>query len=141
MRSRRNTKLLVEPASSATGDIAFNLIVFFLVCASPQPDTGRKQTIPAADTVQQQQDQDQNLVVDLKRNAVLLNGDQVADAQFPAVIAAKLQEISDPSKRIVVVKSDKEVAYDAWIRVTTAIDDAGGIVTLQLEEEQEQIVN
>jgi biopolymer transport protein ExbD len=141
MRAKRSTKLLVEPAAVATGDIAFNLIVFFLVCASPQPDTGRKQTIPASDTVQQQQEQDRNIVVDLKRNAVLLNGDQVADGLFPARIAEKLREISDPAKRIVVVKSDKEVAYDAWIRVTTAIDDAGGIVTLQLEEEQETIVN
>ena len=32
MRAKRSTKLLIEPPSSATGDIAFNLIVFFLVC-------------------------------------------------------------------------------------------------------------
>ena len=31
MKVRRKCKLLVEPPSSATGDIAFNLIVFFLV--------------------------------------------------------------------------------------------------------------
>jgi len=48
MRLLRKNNLLVEPPSSATGDIAFNLIVFFLVCASVQPDSGRHQTLPRA---------------------------------------------------------------------------------------------
>jgi hypothetical protein len=43
---RRSSNLLIEPPSSATGDIAFNLIIFFLVCASVQPDSGRHQALP-----------------------------------------------------------------------------------------------
>ena len=50
MRTVRTQKLLVEPPASATGDIAFNLIVFFLVCASVQPDSGRRQTVPRSET-------------------------------------------------------------------------------------------
>ena len=57
MRGRR-TRVLVEPPSHATGDIAFNLIVFFLVCASIQPDSGRPQTLPSAETVEENQQQD-----------------------------------------------------------------------------------
>ena len=49
MNIRRQNKLLVEPPALATGDIAFNLIVFFLVCASVQPDTGKIQEIPKAE--------------------------------------------------------------------------------------------
>ena len=49
MKARRKKKLLVEPPASAMGDISFNLIVFFLVCASVQPDSGRKQTIPKSE--------------------------------------------------------------------------------------------
>ena len=54
MRPRRAlSKLLVEPAAVATGDIAFNLIVFFLVCASVQPDRGKKQDLPASEQTKQ----------------------------------------------------------------------------------------
>ena len=49
MKERRTNKLLIEPPASATGDIAFNLIIFFLVCASVQPNSGRSQTIPRSD--------------------------------------------------------------------------------------------
>ena len=52
---RRTSKLLVEPAAVATGDIAFNLIVFFLVCASTQPDSGRKQDLPRSEQTKTEQ--------------------------------------------------------------------------------------
>ena len=45
MKLRRN-KLLAEPPAGASSDIAFILIVFFLVCASVQPEQGRPQEIP-----------------------------------------------------------------------------------------------
>ena len=42
-------KLLVEPPATAAPDIAFILIVFFLVCASVQPDSGKPQDIPRSE--------------------------------------------------------------------------------------------
>ena len=79
MRPRRTTKLLVEPPSSATGDIAFNLIVFFLVCASIQPDRGRPQDIPRSEENKQEQQELENIEVALTANlaAVSINGDTV----------------------------------------------------------------
>ena len=61
MKVRRKCKLLVEPPSSATGDIAFNLIVFFLVCASIQPDSGRPQEIPRSEEDQEQKEEVENI--------------------------------------------------------------------------------
>ena len=61
MRARRGRKFLVEPPASATGDIAFNLIVFFLVCASVQPDSGRHQTLPRSEEIDQQQEKMEKL--------------------------------------------------------------------------------
>jgi len=138
MRKRRSSKLLVEPPTSATGDIAFNLIVFFLVCASVQPDRGRSQQIPKAEETEQEQ-QAENIEVDLRRNdsVVLLNGDAVPIAQFPTRLRALLAGKQSESDRVVIVKSKPDVTYQHWIFVTTIIDDLGGIVTLQLEEERE----
>jgi hypothetical protein len=50
-----------------------------------------------------------------------------------ALLAGK----SQPGDRIVVVKSAPDTPYSHWIFVTSVIEDAGGIVTLQIEEERE----
>lgn len=137
MKFRRSTKLLVDVPAVASGDIAFNLIVFFLVCASTQPDTGRSQILPKSEqTQQQQQQQDEHLTVELKRNAVLINGDPVKTTELKARVKAKLAGKSRPEDRVVIVKSADDVPYHAWIEVTSQIEDAGGIITLQLEEER-----
>jgi len=136
MRLRRSAKLLVEPPSAATGDIAFNLIVFFLVCASIQPDSGRQQILPKAEQAQQQEQQD-NITVELKRTVVLLDGDPMKLSEVTPKVREKLSGKTRPEDRVVVVKSADDVPYQTWVEVTTQIEDAGGIITLQLEEERQ----
>jgi biopolymer transport protein ExbD len=131
------SKLLVEPPSAATGDIAFNLIVFFLVCASVQPDTGRRQSIPSSETVEEESKQTENIEVTLTRTAVLVNGDVTPTNRLLSRMKALLAGKSQPGDRIVVVKSAPDTPYSHWIFVTSVIEDAGGIVTLQIEEERE----
>lgn len=143
MRIRRGTsRLLIEPPASATGDIAFNLIVFFLVCASIQPDSGRKQTIPKAEESQQQEQKTENLEVILTRQSVAINGTFMSIPQFDRQIRTILAGKRRPEEKVVVIKSRKDVAYSHWIDITSRIEDAGGIITLQMEEEREvQIPN
>lgn len=146
MRLKRGS-LMVEPPSVATGDIAFNLIVFFLVCASTLPDSGRKQNIPSSETVEQQnEDKNENVEIALSvlRDAktgqpihrCLVNGEAVATGDLVASLRSKLDKKAAQEDKVVVVKSKKDVPYQFWITVTTAIEDAGGVVTLQLEEER-----
>lgn len=136
MGIRRNSGLLVEPPSAATGDIAFNLIVFFLVCASTQPDSGRKQQLPKSDQSQQQEQKQENVQVELTRQNVLINGEPTLMKDFIKRMKTKLQGKTRPEDKIVVVKSKPDTPYHHWISVTTRIEEAGGIVTLQLEEEK-----
>ena len=136
MKLRRHSNFLIEPASAATGDIAFNLIVFFLVCASTQPDSGRKQILPRSESQAKQTEQTQNLEVSLDRNSVSVNTEKIPLTDFPSRIKRKLQGKAKPEDRIVVVKSTKDVPYHHWIAITGAIEEGGGIITLQLEEER-----
>ncbi len=136
MRLRRGNRLLVEPPASATGDIAFNLIVFFLVCVSVQPDSGRKQSLPSSEKTENEQESE-NIEVQLTRGALFLNGDPVTVTQLPQRLGALLRNKPRPEDRVVVVKSRQDVPYRQWIVITSAIEDSGGIVTLQLEEERE----
>lgn len=136
MKFKRNNKMLIEPPSVATGDIAFNLLVFFLVCASSQPDRGRKQDIPRSDPTQQQTEQSQNIEVSLTRTTVAIDGNVLPITDFQSKLRELLAAKPRPEDKIVVVKSTADTSYDYWIMVTEKIDLAGGIVTLQLEEEQ-----
>lgn len=147
MNLRRRSKLLVEPPAVATGDIAFNLIVFFLVCVSVSPDTGRKQDIPKAEPKKEEKEQTKPTEVNLKSGVVMLNGNVVTLANFEDELVKIMKrkdgsgrEVRDmpDANRIVVVstKDDKNTPYKLWIQVTATIDRVGGIVTLQLEEER-----
>ncbi len=138
---RRLNKLLVEPAAVATGDIAFNLIIFFLVCASTQPDSGRRQDLPSSEKTKQEQ-QTQNIEVALSRSAqvVTVNGDQVRMPEFSGRLVRLLQGKVRPEDRVVVVKSDPNTPYDHWIAVTTTIQDAGASITIQREEQRTVMV-
>jgi biopolymer transport protein ExbD len=138
---RSNSNLLIEPPSCATGDIAFNLIVFFLVCASTQNNAGRKQDIPKSESKAEQKQQSENIIVDLTRTLVKINGDPTRAEEFVPKLKRLLEPKTRQEDRIVIVKSDKDAPYLHWIEVTSLIEEAGGIVTLQLEEERVESVN
>lgn len=136
MRLNRSTKLLVEPPAVATGDIAFNLIVFFLVCASTVTNAGRKQNIPRSEPQAEKSQQSENIEVSLTRTTASINGAPVKLNEFKSQLAGKLQNKTRPEDKIVVVKSSDDTPYEHWIKVTGWVEEAGGVVTLQMEEDQ-----
>lgn len=138
MKVRRKCKLLVEPPSSATGDIAFNLIVFFLVCASIQPDSGRSQEIPRSEENREQKEEVENIEVALTGNvnAVSVNGDTVRTAELRSRLTKMLASKTRAQDKIVIVKSKIDTPYHHWIDVTTEIEQSGGQITIQREEQQ-----
>ena len=144
MKERRRRKLLAEPPASATGDIAFNLIVFFLVCASVQPDSGREQTLPRSEQEEEQQQESENIKVQLTRDSVFLGDKLMLPANFPGNfrqgLARALSSATRQSDRVVVVKSKPETPYSYWITITEMIEQAGGVVTIQREEEEEVVI-
>ena len=135
---RRLNKLLVEPAAVATGDIAFNLIVFFLVCASVQPDSGKKQDLPRSEQTKTAEEKKQNFELGLTstRAVVQLNGDPVKLAELPQRLRRLLEGKTRPEDKVVVIKSKPDVPYDHWIAVTSLVQDLGASITIQREEER-----
>jgi biopolymer transport protein ExbD len=132
----RRGKLLVDPPAASSSDIAFILIIFFLVCASVQPETGLAQTLPRTEAKEEKREQSKNLEVSITPSNIVLNGSPLKLAEFSERIAAALQAKSRPEDKVVVVKSSADTPYDHWIRVSQAIDNAGGIITLEITSEQ-----
>lgn len=129
-------KLLVDPPASASSDIAFILIIFFLVCAAVQPETGVAQILPKTEEKKDKQDQSKNLEVSITPTSIVLNGSPLALPEFTQRITAALKQKTRDSDRIVTVKSAPNTPYPVWIRVSQAIKQAGGILTLELESDR-----
>ena len=139
--SLRRRSLLVEAPASAATDIAFILIIFFLVCASVQPDTGRSQVIPRSEEKEDKSQQSKNIEVSISPGAVVVNGNVVDAAEVRAKLKSLLAGREREEDRVVVVKSARATPYERWIGVTEQIEEAGGIITLKLEKEQEVFID
>lgn len=133
----RRQRLLVEAPQSAATDIAFILIIFFLVCASVQPDTGREQLVPRSEEQPEKSKQSQNVEVSISNGAVVVNGNIVEASAVKAKMTSLLAGRARPEDRVVVVKSAPTTAYERWIDVTGQIESAGGVVTLRLDKQRE----
>ncbi len=138
LRERGTRKLLIEPAAVATGDIAFNLIIFFLVCASVQPDSGKRQDLPRSEQTKQQEQKNQNIELALTRTrtVVTLNGDPVKTEELPGRLRRLLEGKRRPEDRVVIVKCKPDVPYDHWIATTAVVQDLGANITILREEER-----
>lgn len=129
-------KMLIDPPACASSDIAFTLIIFFLVCAAVQPETGMSQALPKTESQTEQRDQSQNLEVSITPSSIVLNGSPLNLENFTTRIAAELKKKTREADRIVVVKSAPDTPYPIWLGVSQAIDQAGGILTLELATEK-----
>ncbi len=73
-------------------------------------------------------------------SSIVLNGDPLQLPEFSTRLVAALAKKTREVDRVVVVKSAPDTPYDRWIRVSQVIDEAGGVVTLELESEREVTV-
>jgi len=138
MKIDRSTKLMSEPPAVAMGDIAFILIVFFLVCISQATETGRRQEIPKSESKKDKKLQSKNIVVAIGKDSVVINGNPIRVDRVLPQLTRMLKDRKKSQDRVVVVKTGKkkDTPYHFWIRVTGWIEEAGGVITIQLEEEQ-----
>ena len=140
MKIRRRNKLLVESPASATSDIAFILIIFFLVCASVQPEDGQKQSLPKSEDQPEKKQQSENPEVAISRTSIILNGNPLKPQQFRTEIRKVLAQKKREVDKVVVVKSKPDTPYEIWIETAGYIKEAGGIITLRIEEQQTEMV-
>ena len=129
-------KFLVDPPSSASSDIAFILIIFFLVCAAVQPETGIAQILPKTEEKTDKRDQSKNIEVSITPSSIVLNGSPLKLPEFSQRLTSALSTKTRDADRIVTVKSSPDTPYPIWIKVSQAIERAGGIITLELESDR-----
>ena len=123
MKIRRKTSRAEVP-TMAMGDIAFNLLIFFVILARAQDDSHLQwQPAQAKDTISGKQAQ-VSVLIDADEK-VYLNGQQIGIAQLSGAIGEQLGD-APAGDRIVMLKIHRESKAMIFQPVIEAVSEAGG---------------
>ncbi len=119
----------------AMGDIAFNLLIFFVILARATDDSHLKWKPASAKDVDRAGASKVSVLIDVD-NKVYLNGQPIGISQLSARVAELLGN-TPPGQRIVLLKSDRNAPALQFQPVIEAISEAGGDLVHVLEEQRE----
>jgi biopolymer transport protein ExbD len=120
--------------STAMGDIAFNLLIFFVILARAQDDSHVQWQPAEAANVQGAGTTKVSVVIDTKGD-LYLNGQQIGEVQLASRIGSLLGD-SGPGNRTVFLKVHKDAPAQKFEPVIEAISEAGGELVHVLEEKR-----
>ncbi len=122
-------------------DVAFLLIIFFIVTTTLVRPMGRLIDIPSA-TSDKKEAESKNLTVTVMVDKMLFGRDEASQQQtslpaFRTELATMKLAGKAEKDRMIVVNLEDDVPYESFYEIVTAISQADGIVTLVEEEEEE----
>ena len=126
-RRRRHQPKFVVPVASM-GDIAFLLIIFFVLCSTFARESGIKVVPPTSRDIEQIEKSQLAVTVDAEHQ-IYFQGNRVFNADaLETDVADKLRKAVSDAGRRVVLRCDKDVDRAVFEPVMDAITRAGGIV-------------
>ncbi|MBE7462917.1 MAG: biopolymer transporter ExbD [Planctomycetes bacterium] len=137
MRMRRKSKQQDEPEVpvSSFSDIAFLLIIFFILVTTLTKRAGFMTDMPAGQEGGQQTSK--TATVQLHDQKIVFNEKpQEMDELRKALSELKLQEKEGDAK-IVMLETTGNVPYQRYFEVMSAISNAGGVIAIVSEEQDE----
>jgi len=124
----------------AFSDIAFLLIIFFILTTSIVRIAGQELDIP---TGEQSREKSEEKTQTIHIANTRIHYGEAKDAPQVSLIElrerllqADLRNKPEPKDRIVIVDSTRDVPYELYFQVVSAISDAGGILALVEEVEE-----
>ncbi len=138
MNIKRKRRPLSEINVGAFSDIAFLLIIFFILTSTFVRPAGRRMEIPSGTSEQSETEQKQ-LTINLTPDDILV-GEETQSLSMDD-LRLRLADADLPSRpeeqRMVLLQSKQDVPYDRYFKVVTAICQSGGILAL-LDEGEDQ---
>ena len=120
--------------STAMGDIAFNLLIFFVILARAQDDSHLQWQPAAASKLEAIASTKVSVLID-RNNKLHLNGAEVGQAQLAKAISDLLGS-APQGQRTVLLKVHKEATAMYYEPVIESISEAGGDMVHVLEEKR-----
>ena len=127
--------LKADVPSTAMGDIAFNLLIFYVILAQGQDDSHVKWNPATAKNLENHKGGKVAVVIDVD-GKIYLNGSQKSETELSDAIGRELGE-SPPGERTVLLKVDKDTTAPRFEPVIEAISQAGGELIHILQQEVE----
>lgn len=133
MKIARKT-MKVEVPSMAMGDIAFNLLVFFVILARAQDDSALQWTPAKTDRVESAGQSKVSIVLD-KDEKLYVNGQPVGQSQLEGMVE-KLLEGLPAGQRTVLLKIHNDAQANRFEPILEAVSKSGGELVHILEEQR-----
>lgn len=128
MKLHRRRKLAIAVPTTSMGDIAFLLIIFFMVCSNFVKESGIIVTPPLSDDIDSVENAPISVVID-ENNEIHVNGKAVpSEMAVEALVESAIEGKTIPEERMVLFKCDQNVAKNVFEPVLEAITRAGGML-------------
>ncbi|GJQ33634.1 MAG: hypothetical protein HBSAPP04_24730 [Ignavibacteriaceae bacterium] len=119
---RRRRKGLPDVPLASMSDIAFLLLIFFIVAATIDVDTGISLSLPAYDPKEAPAQVERSRVIEVKivSEEILLNGSATSVSELVNVVASKAREsvkLPEEEKPVTLILYSGKVPYGKYISV------------------------
>ena len=135
MKVKRKTSRSDVPVM-AMGDIAFNLLIFFVILARAQDDSHLQWQPAEAMELEAAKYAKVSVLMD-KDQKLYLNGQEISTSQLPGLIESHLGD-APVGERIVLLKCHKAVTAHRFQPVLEAVGEAGGDLIHVLNEKKRE---
>ncbi len=140
-RKRQREKEDAEIDVGAFADIAFLLIIFFILTTSIVRSTGRELELPQAQTPENKSVDEKTPTINLLEDKILFGEDEdnMEEIAFDALrleLLKKNMQEAEEKDRMVVLEVGEEVNYDRYFKMVSMVSDLGGIIALVEETEE-----
>lgn len=133
-KRKRKSSVPGIPVNSFS-DIAFLLIVFFVVASSLTKTRGVISDFPSGEISDVKQDK--TTVVQLTANRMTLDDSEVGIEELRRKLAEMRLHDQDDDARIILLEATEDVNYQLYYSAMTAISGAGGFVAVVKEGGEE----
>jgi len=127
-------KMNCEVPSVAMGDIAFNLLIFFVILAKATDDSHLKWSAAVTPKVESAGQSKVSVLVDVN-NKLYLNGGEIGIAQLKTGIEKELKS-APAGQRTVLLKIHQSTSANRFQPIIEAVSEAGGEMVHILEEKK-----
>jgi len=125
-RKRRRARIVIPVASMA--DIAFQLIIFFMICSNFAKEAGIAVKPPVAPNLERLRQSPTIVAIDAQ-GQIYVQGRRVHDAAaVETEVADLLRNAHTPEARTVLFRCDREATREVFEPVMDAITRGGGII-------------
>jgi len=137
MALRKKIREAPEIDVSAFSDIAFLLIIFFILTTTFEKFVGNTVEIPAgAPSEEKADDKQTTLVLDAGKIHFNEETENISiDELRRKLKALRLRSKKEDMEKMILVEATDDVVYDTYFSVINAISEAGGVLAIIEQEE------